>query len=98
MRNPNSLTITGFMDGVRRRNRGQTEFHQAGHEWARDVIRERGLAERLEEGTLRAILISPVWGDIDLRELAAWILEDGLPVRFQLQLHKQIWGAEATGV
>jgi 7-carboxy-7-deazaguanine synthase len=71
---------------------------RADYEWARDVIRERGLAERLEAGTLRAILISPVWGDIDLRELAAWILEDGLPVRFQLQLHKQIWGAEATGV
>ena len=68
------------------------------YEWARDVIRERGLDERLDAGTLRAILISPVWGDIDLQDLAAWILEDALPVRFQLQLHKQIWGAEATGV
>jgi 7-carboxy-7-deazaguanine synthase len=68
------------------------------YEWARDVIRDRGLGERVEAGTLRAILISPVWGDIDLQELAGWILEDGLPVRFQLQLHKQIWGAEATGV
>lgn len=71
---------------------------RADYEWTRDVIRERGLTERMEAGTLRALLISPVWGDIDLRELAGWILEDALPVRFQLQLHKQIWGAEATGV
>ena len=44
------------------------------------------------------ILMSPVWGDIELEDLAGWILEDGLPVRFQVQVHKLIWGAEATGV
>lgn len=71
---------------------------RADYEWARQVIRERELGTRVEAGTLRAILISPVWGDLELHELARWILEDGLPVRFQLQLHKQIWGAEATGV
>ena len=38
MRNPNSLTYSGFMDGVRRRNRGQKEFQQAVGEWAHDVI------------------------------------------------------------
>lgn len=71
---------------------------RADYEWARETIRTHRLAERVEEGTLRALLVSPVWGAIDLEELAGWILEDGLPVRFQLQLHKQIWGAEATGV
>jgi len=70
------------------------------YEWARAVIRERRLADRLEEGTLRALLISPVWGEAgpDPEELAGWILEDHLPVRFQMQLHKHIWGAERKGV
>jgi 7-carboxy-7-deazaguanine synthase len=49
-------------------------------------------------GSLRALLVSPVWGDIDLEDLAGWILEDALPVRFQMQLHKLVWGAERTGV
>jgi 7-carboxy-7-deazaguanine synthase len=39
-----------------------------------------------------------VWGEIDLEQLAGWILESGLPVRMQVQLHKLIWGAEARGV
>jgi 7-carboxy-7-deazaguanine synthase len=71
---------------------------RADYEWARDTIRERGLHARVSEGTLRALLISPVWGDIDLEELAGWILADGLPVRFQLQTHKLIWGADRKGV
>jgi 7-carboxy-7-deazaguanine synthase len=68
------------------------------YEWTRDVIRERGLDRRVGEGTLRALLISPVWSEVDLEELASWILEDALPVRFQMQLHKLIWGPERTGV
>lgn len=68
------------------------------YEWARDVIRERGLDERINDGSLRALLMSPVWGEIELEDLAGWILEDGLPVRFQVQIHKLIWGAEKTGV
>lgn len=68
------------------------------YEWARDVIRECGLDTRVNDGSLRALLMSPVWDDIDLQDLAGWILEDGLPVRFQVQIHKLIWGAEATGV
>jgi len=68
------------------------------YEWARDVIRERGLDQRVADGSLRALLMSPVWGEIDLEAFAGWILEDGLPVRFQVQVHKLIWGAEATGV
>ncbi|HIC14078.1 MAG TPA: radical SAM protein [Gemmatimonadetes bacterium] len=68
------------------------------YEWTRKTIHDRGLDQRLEEGSLRELLVSPVWGNIDLEALASWILEDALPVRFQLQLHKQIWGAERTGV
>jgi 7-carboxy-7-deazaguanine synthase len=68
------------------------------YEWARDAIRERGLDRRVEEGSLREILISPVWGEIDLEALAGWILEDGLRVRLQVQLHKLVWGPERTGV
>ena len=71
---------------------------RADYEWARDVIRDRALDDRVTNGTLRALLMSPVWGDLDWEELSGWILEDGLPVRFQLQLHKLVWGAEATGV
>jgi 7-carboxy-7-deazaguanine synthase len=70
------------------------------YEWAREVIRSRGLDARVREGSLRALLVSPVWGEAgpDLEALAGWILEDRLPVRFQTQLHKHIWGAERTGV
>jgi 7-carboxy-7-deazaguanine synthase len=71
---------------------------RADYEWARDVIRERGLDRRVEAGSLRALLVSPVWGDIDLEALASWILEDALPVRFQLQLHKLVWGPDRAGV
>jgi 7-carboxy-7-deazaguanine synthase len=39
-----------------------------------------------------------VHGVMDAKDLAAWILADGLPVRLQLQAHKFIWGAEARGV
>ncbi len=68
------------------------------YEWARDTIRQRGLDARVRDGSLRALLMSPVWGEIDLEAFAGWILDDGLPVRFQVQVHKLIWGAEATGV
>jgi 7-carboxy-7-deazaguanine synthase len=68
------------------------------YEWARDVIRGRGLDERVRRGELRALLISPVWNAVDLEALAGWMLEDRLPARFQLQLHKLIWGPERTGV
>ena len=71
---------------------------RADYEWMRDTIRERGLDERVRTGALRALLASPVWGEIDLEAMATWILDDGLPVRFQVQMHKLIWGADATGV
>jgi len=71
---------------------------RADWEWARAVIREHGLDGRVAAGTLRALLVSPVWDAVDLEALAAWILEDGLPVRLQVQLHKLVWGPQRTGV
>lgn len=62
------------------------------YEWARGVVGEHGLAER------HTILFSPSWGEVDPRELAEWILADGLPVRLQLQIHKHIWSPTARGV
>jgi 7-carboxy-7-deazaguanine synthase len=61
------------------------------YEWARDVVRER----KLDRWT---VLFSAVFGDLDMKDLAEWILEERLPVRFQTQLHKHIWGAEARGM
>jgi 7-carboxy-7-deazaguanine synthase len=56
--------------------------------WARDVIVERQLALRC------AVLLSPAKGQLDAATLAEWILRDRLPVRFQLQLHKILWGEQ----
>lgn len=81
--------------------RDEIKFVIAGredYEWARDVIRERRLDERVARGELRALLFSPVWESMDFRELAEWVLEDRLPVRYQIQLHKLIWGANVHGV
>ncbi len=71
---------------------------RADYRWAREVIAKRGLADRIREGSLNALLMSPVWGETDPEALAGWILEDGMPVRFQTQLHKHIWGADVPGV
>lgn len=83
------------------RSRDEVKFvvrDRVDYEWARDVVRDRGLDRRVREGSLGAVLVSPVWGAVDLEELAAWILADRLPVRLQLQMHKVVWGAEARGV
>lgn len=46
----------------------------------------------------KAVLVSPAWGVVDLKDLAEWISSSGLDLRMQLQLHKYIWGPEAHGV
>jgi 7-carboxy-7-deazaguanine synthase len=66
---------------------------RADYEWMRGTIRER----RLGEGGI-ALLASTVWGKLSPKELVAWVLEDALSVRVQVQLHKIIWGAETQGV
>lgn len=62
------------------------------YEWARQVTLERGLHRR------HTVLFSPVWGAVEPSVLAEWILLDRLEVRFQLQLHKVLWGPEQRGV
>lgn len=59
---------------------------RADYEWARGMVAEHGLAARCE------VLFSPSFDQVAPRELAEWILADKLPVRFQMQLHKQLWG------
>lgn len=59
---------------------------RADYEWARAAIVERRLDARCP------LLFSPVQSQLDARTLAEWILADRLPVRFQLQLHKLLWG------
>jgi 7-carboxy-7-deazaguanine synthase len=65
---------------------------EADYRWAAGVIRERALATRTE------VLVSPVHGQLDPRDLCAWVLRDRLPVRLNLQLHKYVWGPAAQGV
>ncbi len=62
-------------------------------EYALAVIKQHNLVKRA-----RAVLISPAWGAIDLKNLADWVSASGLDLRMQLQLHKYVWGPEARGV
>lgn len=56
------------------------------YEWAREILRDRQLDR------ICPVLLSPAQGLVEPRSLAEWILADGLNVRFQLQLHKLLWG------
>ena len=58
------------------------------YDWAKRIVAEHRLAERCE------VLFSPSYAQVAPRELADWIVTDRLPVRFQMQLHKQLWGEE----
>ena len=57
------------------------------YEWARFQVDQFGLDRRVDD-----VLFSPSFGEVQPTMLAAWILEDRLPVRMQLQLHKILWG------
>lgn len=59
---------------------------EADYIWAKDIIQQNSLA------TVSEILMLPAYGEQNPTELAEWILADRLPVRFQMQLHKQLWG------
>lgn len=58
------------------------------YEWSCQKISEYDLASRCE------ILFSPIHGELKPAELANWIIEDNLPVRMQIQIHKYLWGDE----
>jgi len=63
------------------------------YEWSRDFVHRHGLGD-----SDVPVLFSTSWNSLQARDLCQWVLEDHLPVRMQVQLHKVIWGAEATGV
>ena len=65
---------------------------EADYQWAAQAIRDQELAGRAE------VLLSPVHGRLDPKDLVAWMLRDRLPARLNLQLHKYIWEPETRGV
>jgi 7-carboxy-7-deazaguanine synthase len=62
------------------------------YEWAKEQLDRWDLVSR------HTVLFSSVWGQLDPRELAEWVLQDGLQVRLQVQLHKILWGNGVRGV
>ncbi|MER3428586.1 MAG: 7-carboxy-7-deazaguanine synthase [Pyrinomonas sp.] len=66
---------------------------RADWEFACQVIARYDLERRA-----RAVLISPVWGAIDLADIADWVASSGRDLRLQIQMHKVIWGPDARGV
>jgi len=58
------------------------------YEWARQTVAEHAIADKC------GVLFSPAYGQLDPSDLAGWILQDKLPVRMQVQLHKLLWGEE----
>ena len=64
---------------------------RADYEFARRIVEERKLDRWI-------VHFSPVWGEMDAKSLAEWILADRLPVRFQTQIHKHIWEPSRRGV
>lgn len=58
------------------------------YDWAKQQLIDRNLTQYCE------VLFSPSYTEVQPRELAQWIIDDRLPVRFQMQLHKQLWGEE----
>ncbi len=56
------------------------------YRWAKRIIEKNFLSEICE------VLVSPAWGQVDAKCLANWVIEDKLQARFQIQLHKFLWG------
>jgi len=65
---------------------------RADYDWAREILARYDLVARCQ------VLFIPVFGQLDQRELAEWVLADRLPIRFQIQLHKFIWTPDMRGV
>ncbi len=63
------------------------------YDWAVDVTVAHDLASRCA-----AVLFSPAWGTLAPSDLVEWMLEDGVPARLGLQLHKVVWDPVARGV
>jgi 7-carboxy-7-deazaguanine synthase len=70
------------------------------YEFARDFSAQHELTRRVKEVLFSPVFPDPAgaWPGLEARELAEWILADGLPVRLGLQLHKFIWDPAMKGV
>ncbi len=64
---------------------------RADYDWAKEILNKHHIAEKCP------VLFSPVYSQVNPTELAGWVLQDQLPVRMQVQLHKILWG-EKPGV
>ena len=68
---------------------------RADYDWSAEIIRQHDLVRRVRPG---GILMSPVFGRLEAARIVEWVLEDRLPVRVQVQLHKVIWEPDRIGV
>lgn len=86
-------TDFGYLEGLSPRD--EVKFVVSSQEdfaWSLEVVRRHALGERVH------VLFSPVWGKVEPRDLADWMLASGVRARLSLQIHKVIWGAETRGV
>jgi 7-carboxy-7-deazaguanine synthase len=84
-----------FAGGRLRRGRDAVKFvlrDRRDYDWAKEIIARYGLAQQCE------VLLSPSHGELDPKDLVAWMLADGVDARLNLQIHKYVWGADAQGV
>ena len=90
MKHKNNWSILNDID-----NKDEIKFvigNEEDYNWSKSKIIKYNLNEKCQ------ILFSPIYGSIDIKELCNWILNDGLNVRLQTQLHKLIWGPDKKGV
>ncbi len=66
--------------------------NKADYEWTKNIIKKYDLENKCH------LLISPVYDKIDNEKIINWILKDNLKIRFQIQLHKEIWDKDKKGV
>lgn len=85
--NPDAVANLGFKDAIK-----FVLGSEADYMWAKSQIEERLLSKKTQ------VLLAPVHGQVDPKDLVAWILRDKLNVRLNLQLHKYIWGHDVQGV
>jgi 7-carboxy-7-deazaguanine synthase len=96
VKTPGSGEVTtdfGYLDALRPHD--EVKFVVCSEDdwrWSLEVIRRHRLEGRVE------LLVSPVHGAVEPRDLARWLLESGVDARMNLQLHKIVWGADARGV
>lgn len=93
-----SRNLPSVIDALRDRDELKLVLiDRADYEWARSWLRD--LIERRDDiGTRIPVHFSPVFGRLEPKDLAGWMLEDRLPTRLSVQLHKVIWPASTRGV